>query len=175
MRSYLDTIRKPVSLPLLQDEEVIKYYTASYDIGSSLASSWRLGNLYLTNKRLLFVQARKIQFEVLLSQIKTIDIVKRRWILGKKVKQLNIISEGRRVPYIAIRDPDDWKKAIEERTQELQSTPSDPEPTACNLQPDEVILKEKGGYLTCGQSRWWPGTFLLTIDLRIKNGTLSQI
>ena len=37
MRSYLDTIRKPVSLPLLPGEEVIKYYTASYDIGSSLS------------------------------------------------------------------------------------------------------------------------------------------
>jgi len=155
MRSYLDTIRKPVSLPLLQGEEVIKYYTASYDIGSSLASSWRLGNLYLTNKRLLFVQERKILFKVLLSQIKTINIVKRGWILDKKVKQLNIVSEGRRVPYIAIKDPENWKKAIEKRTLDSQSTPSDPQPTAPNSQPDEVILKEKGGYLTPGQSRWW--------------------
>ncbi|MGB6371129.1 MAG: hypothetical protein WBF68_08875 [Atribacterota bacterium] len=162
MRSYLDTIRKPVSLPLLQGEEVIKYYTASYDIGSLLASSWRLGNLYLTNKRLLFVQGRKILFKVLLSQIKTINIVKRGWILGKKVKQLNIVSEGRRVPYIAIKDPENWKKAIKERTPDSQSTSSDPQPTAPNSQPDEVILKEKGGYLTPGQSRWWLGTLLLT-------------
>jgi len=163
MRSYLDTIRKPVNLPLLKDEEVLKYFTASYDVGSSLASSWRLGNLYLTNKRLLFVQVRKILFEVLLSQIKTINIVKRGWILGKKVKQLNIVSEGRRVPYIAIKDPENWKRAIEERIQESQSTLSDPQPKALNSsQPDEVILKGKGGYLTPGQSRWWPGTFLLT-------------
>jgi len=127
-----------------------------------LASSWRLGNLYLTNKRLLFVQVRKILFEVLLGQIKTINIVKRRWILGKKVKQLNIVSAGRRVPYIAIKDPEEWKKAIEERIQKSPFTPFDPRPTAHNSQPDEVILKEKGGYLTPGQSRWWPGTFLLT-------------
>jgi len=162
MRSYLDTIKKPVNLPLLQDEEVLKYFTASYDIGSSLASSWRLGNLYLTNKRLLFVQGRKILFNVLLSQIKTINIVKRRWILGKKIKQLNIVSEGRRVPYIAIKDPEDWKKAIEERTQESLSTPSDPQPTAHNSQSDEVILKEKGSYVSPGQSRWSLGTLLLT-------------
>ena len=163
MKSYLDTIRKPVSLPLLPGEEVIKYYTASYDTGSSLASSWRLGNLYLTNKRLLFVQGRKILFQVLLSQIKTIHIVKRGWILGKKVKQLNIVSEGRRVPYIAIKDPENWKKAIDERTPDSQSIPSDPQSTTPNSsQPDEVILKEKGGYLTPGQSRWWLGTLLLT-------------
>ena len=163
MRRDLDTIRKPVSLLLLPGEEVIKYYTASYDIGSSLASSWRLGNLYLTNKRLLFVQGRKILFKVLLSQIKTINIVKRGWILGKKVKQLNIVSEGRRVPYIAIKDPENWKKAIVERKLESPFTSSDPQPTAPNSsQPDEVILKEKGGYLTPGQSRWRPGTLLLT-------------
>jgi len=170
MRSYLDTIRKPVSLPLLPGEEVIKYYTASYDIGSSLASSWRLGNLYLTNKRLLFVQERKILFKVLLSQIKTINIVKRGWILGKKVKQLNIVSEGRRVPYIAIKDPENWKKAIEESVSMVRGQKSEVRNQTsvfCSLssvgsQPDEVILKEKGGYLTPGQSRWWLGTLLLT-------------
>jgi HSP20 family molecular chaperone IbpA len=159
----LDTIRKPVSLPLLPGEEVMRYYTASHDTGSSLASSWKLGNLYLTNQRLLFVQGRKILFQVLLSQIKTINIVKRGWILGKKIKQLNIVSEGRRVPYIAIKDPENWIKTIEERTSDSQSISSDPQFTAPNsAQPDEVILKEKGGYLTPGQSRWWLGTLLLT-------------
>jgi HSP20 family molecular chaperone IbpA len=158
----LDTIRKPVSLPLLPGEEVMRYYTASHDTGSLLASSWKLGNLYLTNQRLLFVQGRKILFQVLLSQIKTINIVKRGWILGKKIKQLNIVSEGRRVPYIAIKDPENWKKAIEERTSDSQSISSDPQSTAPNLQPDEGILKEKGGYLTPGQTRWSLGTLLLT-------------
>jgi len=170
MRSYLDTIRKPVSLPLLAGEEVTKYYTASYDTGSSLASSWRLGNLYLTNKRILFVQGRKTLFKVLLSQIKTINIVKRGWILGKKVKQLNIISESRRVPYLAIKDPENWSKAIREgislaggQKPEVKSQTSVFPPLfSVDSQSDEVILKEKGGYLTSGQSRWCMGTLLLT-------------
>ena len=177
MKSYLDTIRKPVSLPLLAGEEVTKFYTASYDTGSSLASSWRLGNLYLTNKRILFVQGRKILFKVLLSQIKTINIVKRGWILGKKVKQLNIASEGRRIPYIAIKDPENWKKVIEEgisldrgqksedRSQKSEDRRQKTEVgslSSVDSQPDQVILKEKGGYLTPGQSRWCMGTLLLT-------------
>jgi HSP20 family molecular chaperone IbpA len=170
MRRDLDTIRKPVSLPLLPGEEVTKYYTASYDTGSSLASSWRLGNLYLTNKRILFVQGRKILFKVLLSQIKTINIVKRGWILGKKVKQLNIVSEGRRVPYIAIKDPENWKKTIAESISLVIEQKSEVRSQASvfcslssvDLQPDQVILKEKGGYLTPGQSRWCLGTLLLT-------------
>jgi len=170
MRRDLDTIRKPVSLPLLAGEEVSKYYTASYDTGSSLASSWRLGNLYLTNKRLLFVQGRKILFMVLLSQIKTINIVKRGWILGKQVKQLNIISAGRRVPYLAIKDPENWKKVIEEsislagsqKTEDRSQKSEVGSLSSVDLPPDEVILKEKGGYLTPGQSRWCMGTLLLT-------------
>jgi len=170
MRSYLDTIRKPVSLPLLAGEEVTKYYTASYDTGSSLASSWRLGNIYLTNKRLLFVQGRKILFQVLLCQIKAINIVKRGWILGKKVKQLNIISENRRVPYLAIKDPEGWKKTIEEgisldRGQKSEDRGQKTEAgslSSVDLPPDQVILKERGGYLTPGQSRWCMGTLLLT-------------
>jgi len=170
MRRDLDTIRKPVSLPLLAGEEVSKYYTASYDTGSSLASSWRLGNLYLTNKRLLFVQGRKILFMVLLSQIKTINIVKRGWILGKQVKQLNIISAGRRVPYLAIKDPENWKKVIEEsislagsqKTEDRSQKSEVGSLSSVDLPPDEVILKEKGGYLTPGQSRWCMGILLLT-------------
>jgi len=153
----LDIIRKPVNLPLRPGEKVMRYYTASYDTGSSLASSWKLGNLYLTNQRLLFVQGRKILFQVLLSQIKTINIVKRGWILGKKIKQLNIVSEGRRVPYIAIKDPENWKKAIEERTSDSQSISSDPQSTAPNLQPDEGILKEKGGYFNSRSNKMESG------------------
>jgi HSP20 family molecular chaperone IbpA len=162
MKSYLDTIKQPVKLPLLQGEEVLKYYTASYDIGSSLASTWRLGNLYLTNKRLLFVQVRKILFDVLLSQIKAIHIEKREWILGKKVKQLHILRDGRKVPYIAVKDPENWKREIEERTQESPSTPSDPPSATHRARPDEVILKEKGSYVSPGQSMWRLGTLLLT-------------
>ncbi len=170
MRRDLDTIRKPVSLPLLSGEEVIKYFTASYNTGSSLASSWRLGNLYLSNKRILFVQGRKILFMVLLSQIKTINIVKRGWILGKKVKQLNIVSEGRRVPYIAIKDPENWKKAIGEsislvtgqKAQVRSQTSAFCSLSSVDSKSDEVILKEKGGYLTPGQLRWCLGTLLLT-------------
>ena len=161
MRSYLDTIRKPVRLPLQPGEEIIMYYSASYDIGSSPASSWRLGNLYLTNTRLLFVQGRNILFKVLPDQIKAVNIVNRGWILGKKVKQLNIVSKDRKVPFIAIKDPENWKKAIEERTLGAQTTSESPL-TVVDSQSDDVIIEERGGHLTSGQSRWKLGTILLT-------------
>lgn len=115
-RSSLDMLRKPMDLPLAPDEEVVRCCTASYDVGTSLSSTWRLGNFYLTNKRLLFLQVRKIIFAICLRDIKEIDIVKRRWILGKQVKQLSILREsgGNRRVHIAIKDPEKWKEEIEE-------------------------------------------------------------
>ncbi len=50
----------------------------------------------------------------------------------------------------------------EERTQGSQSTPSDPQSAAHNARPDEVIIKEKGSYVSPGQSMWRLGTLLLT-------------
>jgi len=101
--------------------------------------------------------------KVLLSQIKTINIVNRGWILGKKVKQLNIISESRRVPYLAIKDPENWSKVIGESISLAGGQkPEVGSLSSVDLPPDEVILKERGGYLTPGQSRWCMGTLLLT-------------
>jgi len=178
MKYSLDTLRKAMPLSLLQDEEVLKYFTASYDVRSSLTSSWRLGNLYLTNRRLLFVQGRKILFGTPLNDIRDINIVKRKWILGKKVKQLHIVSQSRKIPYIAIKNPEEWKKAIVEQTSfvgaglatalfdrataRVAPTTHNSQPIIHNLQPDEVILKGKGGYLSPSQSRWKLGTLILT-------------
>lgn len=162
MKNYLDTIRKPVDLPLMPGEEVILYYSASYDIGSSIASSWRLGNLYLTNIRLLFVQGKKILFKVLHNQIKTVSIVTRGWVLGKKVKQLYIVAGDRKFPFIAIKDPEIWTKAIEEWATASKSTSFKPQSTAPKSPLDEVIIMEKGCYLTPGHSWWKPGNLFLT-------------
>jgi len=43
------------SLLLLPGEELILQGQGSYDAGS-LSSSWKLGNLYLTNKRLFLLK-----------------------------------------------------------------------------------------------------------------------
>ncbi len=132
IRSSLDLLRKPVKLPLAQDEEIVMYYTASYDAGTSLSSSWRPGNLYLTTKRFLFVQITRIIFQIRLHQIRNITIVKRSWILGKKVKQLFISYEtdhGRKISYIAVRNPQQWKQAAEDLVEGLEPV----NPVSCLL------------------------------------------
>lgn len=115
MKSSLDLLRKASTLSLGKGEEILYSYTASYDAGSAGFSSWRLGNLHLTEKRLLFVQVRKLIFQIPLCEIRRTDLVKRRWILGKRVTQLYIQWNGSRTRnvFIAVKDPLKWEKQIE--------------------------------------------------------------
>ena len=115
MKSSLDLLRKASAPVFAKGEEILNSFTASYDAGNGGFSSWKLGNLHLTGKRLLFVQVQKVIFQIPLSEIRKIDLIKRRWILGKKVAQLYISwGNGRmRNTFIAIKDPREWKEQIE--------------------------------------------------------------
>ena len=99
---------------LLDGNDIILSYIASYDVGLAF-SCWRPGNLYLDKKKLFFVQAKKILFQIPLKDIEKIDIEKRGWILGKKVNQLSIQwnNDRARHIFIAVKDPDNWKRTIE--------------------------------------------------------------
>jgi hypothetical protein len=101
------------SLLLLPGEEVVWQGQGSYDAGS-LSSSWKLGILYLTNKRLLLAQARRAIFETALGEIKEVKVELRRWLLGRKVKQLCLLTRGGRV-FIAIKDAQLWEELIKDR------------------------------------------------------------
>lgn len=116
MKSSLDILREASMFSLDENEEIVNTYTASYDAGSAGFSFWRLGNLYLTRERLLFIQANKVIFMILLSEILRLDLIKRRWILGKRVMQLHIRWNHNvkiRHVFLAIKDPDVWKGQIE--------------------------------------------------------------
>jgi hypothetical protein len=97
----------------LPGEEVIFQGQGSYDTGS-LNSSWKLGNLYLTNKRLLFAQARRTIFEVGLEEIRELKVEPRRWLLGRRVKQLCLLTRGGRA-FIATKDAQLWEELIKDR------------------------------------------------------------
>lgn len=121
LRSSLDKRRKLPNFLLEENEKIIAHYTASYDVGTSNFSCWRLCNLYLTNRRVFFAQGRKLIFNIPLYLIKEITIVERKWILGKKIKQLHI-SWGNiktKFVYIGIKNPHYWKGLIEAGTSEL--------------------------------------------------------
>ena len=73
--------------------------------------SWSPGHLHLTTRRLVFAQGENVIFERYLENLEIVDIIKRKCILSKMVKQLRIVSGGR-VNYIAIRKVDNWLNEI---------------------------------------------------------------
>jgi hypothetical protein len=74
-------------------------------------STWQIGQLFLTEKRLYFKQTRKYLFEINLDKIVKITIEKRIWLLGCRVKQLCInyySKNGNEKVYIALAEPERW-------------------------------------------------------------------
>lgn len=80
-------------------------------------SPWQLGCLFLTNRRLLFIQGTKQSFETGLNGIVELNIVKRVMWIGVRVKQLCIaFNYGKRQErvYVALAEPENWSAMIKE-------------------------------------------------------------
>lgn len=80
-------------------------------------SAWQLGHLFLTDRRLIFIQANKTILEYRLDKIIGMSIRQRSWMMGIKVKQLYIefnCGSGREQAYIALAKPGEWVAAIKE-------------------------------------------------------------
>jgi hypothetical protein len=78
-------------------------------------SAWQIGQLFLSNKRIFFMQIKKCQFEINLDRIIEISIKKRTWLLGCKVKQLCIEYRGENgceQVCIALAEPAKWVLTI---------------------------------------------------------------
>ena len=74
------TTGRPCQLPLGEGERVILHQQGGY-----LSSrSWKLGHFYLTNKRLLFRQVRKLILAIPLEDIASVGFCKRPFILATK-------------------------------------------------------------------------------------------
>lgn len=100
-----------------QDERIIQSTSGSIDIGT-LDVLWRLGNLHLTDKRVLFERQGEIQFATRLEDIVDVKLEMRKWIL-QHIRQLCIYaraSDGMSRPaYIAVKSPVGWQRLIKER------------------------------------------------------------
>lgn len=80
-------------------------------------STWQLGHLFLTNRRLVFINASKTAMECNLDKITEMRIMKRNWLLGIKTRQLYIELNGGNEcghVYIALAKPDELAGIIKE-------------------------------------------------------------
>lgn len=79
--------------------------------------SWYLGHLYLTDRQLLFIQVTQKKFGARLDQIIGINIAKKPWFMGNRVKQVCIdfdIGKGLEQACIALAEPEKWVVAIKD-------------------------------------------------------------
>lgn len=116
--SVLDMMRDQKAPSAIEGEKVLKHGQAAYDGGYALRSSWKMGRLYLTEKRMVFLQGQNKLFDIHLGSLNNINIIERNWIPGKLVKQLCIIQNGKerkRKFYISLRREEQWKEAIEKQ------------------------------------------------------------
>ena len=110
IRSYFDLKKKKPVIPdfIGPDEQLVKTFSASLDVGQRALSSWRLCNIYLTDRRLVLAQARKIIKSFEFGNIEKVTVVERPWIASKKIPQLEIIMRSGRPFYVAVKDATSW-------------------------------------------------------------------
>ena len=91
-----------------EHEEIVISMSGSFDEGVSLHSHWKFCNVVLTPQRLVCYQVHRILASIPIKNILSLEIEKREWILGKKVKQLCIRSLGNKLIYLGVCDPEKW-------------------------------------------------------------------
>ncbi len=135
--SALDMMRDQKAPSAIEGEKVLKHGQAAYDGGYALRSTWKMGRLYLTEKRLVFFQGQNKLFDISLDSLNSVNLIERNWIPGKLIKQLCIIqngkesdgrksrakpalskvevSRGKRKFYISVKREEQWKEAIKKQ------------------------------------------------------------
>lgn len=108
IKSGLDLHRQLPTPQLESEEKVIRKCTGTLDVSRHAFPTFRPCNIYLTDRRLLLAQVRKVIKEFRYSLIKRLDIVKKEWLAGKKVPQLKITLKGGGVHFVVMNDPHIW-------------------------------------------------------------------
>jgi len=119
--SAIDMMRDQKAPSAIDGEKVLKHSQAAYDGGNALRSSWKMGTLYLTEKKMIFFQGHNMLFDISLDSLNGVNLIERNWIPGKLVKQLCIIQdwkERKRKFHISVKREEQWKEVIEEQITE---------------------------------------------------------
>lgn len=115
--SAIDQMRDQKAPSVIDEEKVLKHSQAAYDGGNAINSSWKMGSLYLTEKKLIFFQGQNNRLlDLPLDSVKEITLIERNWVPGRLVKQLCITQnwkERKRRFYISIKREKEWKEAID--------------------------------------------------------------
>lgn len=108
IKSGLDLHRQLPSPKLESGEKVIRKCTGTLDTGRAAFSTFRPCNIYLTDRRLLLAQVRKVIKDFRYPLIRELTVVKRKWLAGKMVPQLQITLKDGKVHFVVMNEPWVW-------------------------------------------------------------------
>lgn len=117
--SAVEQVRQQNAPKTIDGDKVIKYSQAAFDGGNALRSTWKMGSLFLTEKKLMFLQGQNRIFESDLNPIIDISIIDRDWIPGRMVEQVCLTRKKgdlKRRFYFHMKKAQDWKEAIKKQT-----------------------------------------------------------
>ncbi|ODS30611.1 MAG: hypothetical protein SCARUB_04280 [Candidatus Scalindua rubra] len=141
--SAVEQTRQQNAPKTFDGDKVVKYAQVAFDGGNALRSTWKMGSLFLTEKKLIFLQGQNRIFESDLDSIVDISIIDRDWIPGKMVEQVCLTRKKRDLKrrfYFCIKKPEIWEEKIEQlinpstpiRIDSEQSRTNKEKPVNCN-------------------------------------------
>ena len=94
IKSALEGVRRLGFPKNIDGEPVVYAGQAGYDGGSAFKSLWKMGQLFLTQDKLLFYQGRdNVIRQIDVSLIQQIEVLERDWVPGRKTTQLCVIEQ----------------------------------------------------------------------------------
>ncbi|MDD3268175.1 MAG: gas vesicle protein [Syntrophomonadaceae bacterium] len=117
----LEERRKKKSVPLDKGEEVYFKVFASHWYSEGIYQSWRLGSLYLTNKRVFLYRSEpaEILFSVSYEDIEDMSMVCGKNIAGEKTEYLNLVLHSNELIRIHTEEIGKVEKCIKTKSQEV--------------------------------------------------------
>lgn len=115
IKSAVEMIRDRQIPEEIDGEKVLIYEQAAYDASNLARSTWKMGFLYLSEKKLVFFQGQTKIFEIFIDSLKSISIVERNWIPGKMIEQLRLTQETegmKRNFYLSVKNTEQWMKIL---------------------------------------------------------------
>jgi ribosomal protein S27AE len=175
-RAWESEHRKKKEISAVRGEEIILEMLGSYYYSEGIYTAWRMGRIYLTDKRLILYHPifEDVLFETPLEKIKGAALQAEKYFTGKERENLCLLLKSGDVVRLHALDTLKLKEALEQRMstlglgwEEMPSLAAHDERSANFLgQGEEVICSGKMWYLAPPRGimaeSWKPGHLYLT-------------
>ena len=175
-RAWESEHRKKKEISVVSGEEIILEMLGSYYYSEGIYTTWRMGRIYLTGKRLILYHPsfEEVLFETPLEKIKGAALETEKYFTGKERANLCLLLKSGDVVRLHALDTLKLKEVLEQRMstlglgwQEMPSLAVHDERSAGFLgQGEEVICSGKMWHLTSAKGimaeSWKPGHLYLT-------------